>query len=78
MGVSDGITWSPPNGVTNFDDAFAAIKSFQADGSASPPLSWADVEPEVPNRVVNIADVFIIVLAFQGEDYPFGAPAPCP
>ncbi|MCH9033129.1 MAG: hypothetical protein IID42_01330 [Planctomycetes bacterium] len=78
VGVSDGVAWSPPNRVTNFDDVFAAVKAFQADAEPYPPMNWADVEPEVPNRVVNIADVFMIVLAFQGEDYPFGAPAPCP
>ena len=78
MGLSDGVTWDPANGVTNFDDVFAAAKAFEAKEGPSPPLSWADVEPEIPNRIVNFNDVFNIVLAFQGEDYPFATPAPCP
>ena len=31
------------------------------------------------NRVTNIADVFLIIKAFQGEPYPFTTnPASCP
>ena len=78
VGISDGVTWDPPNGVTNFDDVFAAIKSFEANVEPSPPFTWADVEPEVPNRLVNINDVLFIILAFQGAEYPFAAPTPCP
>ncbi|MCH7996015.1 MAG: hypothetical protein IIB57_16440, partial [Planctomycetes bacterium] len=78
VGVSDGVAWSPPNRVTNFDDVFAAVKAFQADAEPYPPMNWADVEPEVPNRIVNFNDVFMIVLAFQGDEYPFANPDPCP
>ncbi len=70
-------TWTPPNGVQNFADVQAAIHAFQGVSSAAP-LYWADVEPEVPNRVVNFNDVLQLVLAFTGQPYPFGDPANCP
>ena len=41
-------------------------------------MNWADVEPQIPNRIVNFNDVFQIVLAFQGDEYPFANPDPCP
>jgi len=36
------------------------------------------VEPQEPNRIVNINDAYMINLAFQGKTYPFGCPFdPC-
>jgi len=77
VGDFDGVLWSPPNGVQNISDVQAAIVTFQAGASAAP-LTWMDVEPEVPNRIVNINDVFALILAFKGEPYPFADPADCP
>ena len=81
VGFFNGTEWSPPNGTTNIDDAVAGIKTFQG-GPFVPPgpvppgnmahLSVPDVEPGNINMVVNIADVFLVVLAFQGNPYPFG------
>jgi len=34
------------------------------------------VEPGEINTVVNFNDVFTIILAFQGEEYPFGPAEP--
>ncbi len=72
---------TPAQGATNIDDAVAAITTFQG-GSVVPPgpippgnvahLSVPDVEPADINTVVNFNDVFTIILAFQGEEYPFG------
>lgn len=78
VGTSDGVAWNGPNGFTNFDDVFAAVKAFEGGADPAPPVTWADIEPEVPNRVVNINDALLIILAFQGADYPFAAPTPCP
>jgi hypothetical protein len=89
-------TWSDPNGVTNIDDAVAAIKTFQNPGQiglgcASPPcnaahLTVADVHPHgdpatpfgTPNKLVNIADVFGILLGFQGNEFPGFQTGSCP
>ncbi|MCH7994726.1 MAG: right-handed parallel beta-helix repeat-containing protein, partial [Planctomycetes bacterium] len=77
VGFFDGTQWTPPQGVTNIDDAVAAIRSFQA-ADGAPHVSVTDVEPQHLNRVVNIADVLQIVRAFQGNRYPFGCPDdPC-
>lgn len=70
--------WTPPEGVGNFDDIFALVFAFQNTPEA-PPQSWADIDGEVPNGVVNNADVlFAIVGGLQGNPYPFAAPQSCP
>ena len=73
VGSFDGTNWSPPQGITNFEDVSAAIKTF-VDPTAfnATHVSVTDVEPQTPNGVVNFNDVFTIVLAFQAEPYPFG------
>ncbi|MCH8242264.1 MAG: hypothetical protein IH897_06595, partial [Planctomycetes bacterium] len=77
VGEFNGIAWTPPNGVLNFADVQAAIKTFQG-GASTAPLIWADIVPEKPNRIVNINEVLWLILAFRGEPYPFRAPADCP
>jgi len=75
VGFFDGAAWTPPNLVTSIDDAVAAIKTFQ-DPSASNAthLSVTDMVPNLNgtqiNLVVNIGDVFSIILGFQGQEYP--------
>ena len=77
VGSFDGTSWSPSQGVTNIDDAVAAIKTWQSVDFA-PHFSITDVEPQDPNQIVNFNDVFQIVIAFQGDPYPFGCPDdPC-
>lgn len=70
-------SWSGPNGLVNVDDVTAAIHRFQGVATA-PPVTWVDVHPEVPNFLVNFADIQLIVLGFIGEPYPFSAPGLCP
>ena len=41
-------------------------------------MTWVDVDPEVPNAVLNFTDIFQIVQGFKGEPYPFRNPADCP
>ncbi len=67
--------------MTNIDDWVAAIKMFQG-AQVEPPgrippgniahLAVADVDPGDVNTIVNFNDVFTVVLAFQGDMYPFG------
>ena len=77
VGSFTGTEWTPPQGVTNIDDAVAVIKNWQAEPGA-PHASVADVEPQFINRVVNFNDVLFVIFAFQGDPYPFGCPAdPC-
>ena len=79
MGVPPNV-WTAPNGTTNIDDAVAGIKTFQ-DPSAfnATHVSVTDLEPTRPdlpppanqiNRLVNINDVFVTILGFQGNEYP--------
>jgi|GEM_PF-3121115 len=71
VGTFNVTEWTPPQHVTNIDDAVAAIKTFQEADNA-PHVSITDVEPQEPNKIVNINDVFTIIRAFQGEPYPYG------
>ncbi|MCH8150558.1 MAG: thrombospondin type 3 repeat-containing protein [Planctomycetes bacterium] len=81
VGIFNGTEWTPAQGVTNIDDAVAAIETWQG-GQVVPPgpippgtvahLSVPDIEPGNVNTVVNFADVQRILLAFEGEMYPFG------
>ena len=71
------LEWSGPDGIVNMDDVMAAVQTFQELPSA-PPLSWVDVDEEVPNLVLNMTDILRIVQGFKGEPYPFRAPVDCP
>ena len=79
VGSFDGMEWSPPQGILNFEDVTAAIKTFiDSQAFNATHVSITDVQPQTPNHVVNFNDVFTIVLAFQGAPYPFGCPDdPC-
>ena len=77
VGAFDGLGWSAPDGVVNFNDVQAIVQKFVMAPTA-PHFTWVDVEGEVPNEVINFSDVFRVVLAFQGAEYPFAAPADCP
>ena len=55
----------------------AAVQKFTDDSNA-PPLICVDLEPEVPNAVLNFTDIFWIVQGFKGEAYPFNDPLLCP
>ena len=53
------------------------MKAFGADPT-SPPLSWVDIHPQVPNLVIGVDDIFETVKAFGGAGYPFKDKGDCP
>jgi hypothetical protein len=76
-----------PDGTINFDDVGAAVKAFQqVAGTAWPHITWVDIHGDdygsamvdPPNRHANFADIQFMLLAFQGQTYPFSDPADCP
>ncbi len=70
--------WTPPDGVGNFGDVLALVLAFQGTPDA-PQRSWADLDGETPNSVINSADILFAVLGgFQGNPYPFSDPQNCP
>ena len=69
--------WQPPDGFVNFDDIQATIQTFEKFEEA-PPEYWVDIAVEVPDFVVNMTDVQMIVLAFEGGAYPYLEPMSCP
>ena len=83
VGFFTGTEWTGPNANTNIDDAVAAVKTFQnpsaTPGCPAPPcnathVSVTDMVPNLNgmqiNKIVNINDVFSIILGFQGQEYP--------
>ena len=83
VGFFNGTEWTPPNGVTSIDDAVAAIKTFQDPNAPNAThLSVTDVHPNLNgqqiNLIVSIADVFVIILAFRGQEYPGPQMERCP
>ena len=75
VGFFDGFIWTPPQGTVNFDDVVAAIKTFQDPNAFNAThVSLTDVHPNLTgvqiNKIVNFDDVFVLVLGFQGFEYP--------
>ena len=77
VGPFDGAEWTAPDAEVSMDDIMAAVQSFKQLPTA-PPLTWVDIDPEVPNLVLNFTDILRIVHGFQGEPYPFSDPVACP
>ena len=68
--------WGGPNDVINVNDVVAALHRIM-DRSNAPPISWVDLDPEVPNKLANVTDVQLILLAWRGRPYPFGPGTSC-
>ncbi|MHC5109612.1 MAG: DUF7901 domain-containing protein, partial [Planctomycetota bacterium] len=75
-GVDAGVS-QPPDGTANLGDVQLIIKRWQGE-SFAPPINWCDIDGDPPNAIVNLADAFAAVIAFQGGTYPYGGPVPCP
>jgi hypothetical protein len=81
--VSDCTTrpCGPPNGIVGIStDAIAVVDKFKNLAYASV-KTRCDLEPNVPDLLINITDVAYVIDAFIGQDYPFGGPPPedlCP
>ena len=77
VGAKVEASWSPPEGFVNTHDIQAAIPTFEKTPGA-PHWTWVDLEEEVPNAVINMTDIQLIILAFEGAPFPFSAPGECP
>ncbi len=83
VGFFDGMVWTKPNRTTSIDDVVAAIKTFQVPSAFNAThLSVTDVHPNLNgdqiNLIVNIGDVFALILAFHGTVYPGSDLTQCP
>lgn len=77
VGLFQNNAWTPPNLVVNVNDYNAALKKFQGDPNA-PHFTWVDVNGQIPNILINMADVQVLVQANSGSQYPYAAPGYCP
>ena len=69
--------WTAPQGTVNMSDIMAVLQKFSS-APGAPPLPWMDLDPEVPNTIVNMTDVQRAVECFKGGYYPFSDPCACP
>ncbi|MCH9002077.1 MAG: hypothetical protein IIC02_05835 [Planctomycetes bacterium] len=76
VGSFDGENWSAPNGVVNAADFQAVLFTFQDPNAGNAThVSVTDVHPQFfggphNNRITSINDVLVIILGFQGREYP--------
>ncbi|MBI4717137.1 MAG: hypothetical protein HY763_04975 [Planctomycetes bacterium] len=84
VGIYDGARWTPPNGLVNINDVYTIAQTWVGVEPQRPHPAVSDImgtsatDPCL-NGVVNIADVFLELKAFQGNPYPFVTdPAMCP
>jgi hypothetical protein len=78
--VSDCSTYpcGAPDGTVGVStDVTAALDKFK-NLEGAPTKTRCDIEPGVPDLVVNITDVTCSLDAFRGQGYPFGPTAPPP
>ncbi len=73
VGGFDGV-WQVPDGVVNMNDLMAAMQTFQWHDNR-PPVTWCSIYYLM--EWVNMADILIMVRAFEGSPYPFCAPCDC-
>jgi C1A family cysteine protease len=66
--------WLPPDGSVDVTfDVTGAVDKFK-NLPGAPSKLQADIEPNMPDRLVNITDVTYVVDAFRGLPYPFEGP----
>jgi hypothetical protein len=64
---------TPPDGVVDGHDVDALSGGMQGPWC---PLTWADLDPEIPNGYINLDDVLAAAQATQGVPYPWSTPCP--
>jgi hypothetical protein len=79
VGVFDQDTaeWTSPEGVITVADVVALLDKFKNLQSA-PTKTRCDLEPAIPDFLINISDVTQCLGAFSGAAYPFLPPPSCP
>ncbi len=71
-------TWTAPDGVVGVPTDVIAILDKFSNRVGAPTKARADLQPEVPDLIINISDVLVALEAFRGADYPFAATwTPC-
>ncbi len=78
VGDCTSIPCSQPDGSVNVTtDLVAQLDSF-SDLPGSVNKFRADIQPDVPDFLVNISDIVATQNAFSGNPYPFAGPTVCP
>ena len=77
VGVFVDGEWTPPDGDVTFLDVSAGVECFVS-SPVAPPRERCDINPAVPDNVIDFVDILYAVRGFQGVAYPFEEPDPCP
>ncbi len=67
----------PATGQPDALDVSALVSKFKS-LAGSPRIPQADLQPNVPDRILNALDIALCVEAFKGTAYPFAGPQSCP
>lgn len=70
--------WKAPDGTVDFFSDVLAVQAKFSNDTNAPMKGRCDIDPDLPNRVVDVTNVSRVLNAFQGFSYPFGGPIPCP
>ena len=69
-------SWNDADGSVDVATDVVAVLDKFGSLPGSPDKAHADLEPAIPDQLINITDVTQILDAFGGATYPFGPPAP--
>ncbi len=71
-----GGAWTAPDGIADIADV-TAVQERYMNYSTAPTKARTDIDPDVPNRLVNISDLFTALDASNGTPYPYNGPTSC-
>ncbi len=72
------IPCGPPNGIVGVPTDVVAVLDKFSNLASGPIKARIDVDPAVPDRIINVGDTGRVLDSFSGASYPFAAPTPCP
>ncbi len=73
-----GACSAPPDGIVDVANDVLGVLAKFANGIDAPSKPQADLEPAMPDQMINITDVMYTLGAFGGQEYDFSVPEPCP
>ncbi len=71
-------TWIPPDGSVDMTTDYTAVLDKFSGVPGAPHKARCDLDADVPDRLIGIADIISVLNAFSGLPYPFDGPGGCP
>ncbi len=71
-------TWTPPDGSVDMTTDYTAVLDKFSGVPGAPHKARCDLDPNVPDRLIAIADIIAVINAYNGVAYPYDGPTVCP